>query len=98
MLGDRGDLVVLDRDVTYCVYPIPGIDDVATLEHKIVGLLTVAADGRQKANQQENLRQTCQGRAYSSLFSNGRKEIHDKVSLGLWHRLAAQRCVFTAAV
>ena len=41
MLSDLGDLVVLNRDVAYCVYPIPGIDDVATLEHKIVRRLSM---------------------------------------------------------
>jgi hypothetical protein len=79
MLGDLDDLVVLDRDVAHCVYPIPGIDDVATLEHKIVRFLTVKRYGRPNAKQQKKLQQVSRP-AMGSLLSNSRKEIHDKVS------------------
>jgi hypothetical protein len=41
VLRDLGDLVVPDRHVAYCVDSISGVDDVTTLEHKIVGRLSM---------------------------------------------------------
>ena len=46
MLGDRSNLVVLDGYVANGIDSVFGVDDVAALEHQVIGCLTMKRRGR----------------------------------------------------
>jgi hypothetical protein len=53
---------------------------VTTLDHKVVGRLSMKRRARRKSNQQQEPQQTCWA-GNARLFSNSMKELHDKVPL-----------------